>query len=61
MPEVVVNLAEGRTPEQKEQLMQGIYQVVRQTLGVADEFIVVSLVEVPKQHKTRGGIPYDKL
>ncbi len=61
MPEVVINLAEGRTPEQKEQLMTAIYQAVKQTLAVPDEYIVVSLNEVPKQYKTRGGVPYDKL
>ncbi|KGD72784.1 4-oxalocrotonate tautomerase [Tatumella morbirosei] len=61
MPEVVVNLAAGRSEEQKDQLMQGIFEVVKNTLGVKEEYIVVSLNEVPKQHKTRGGKRFDKL
>lgn len=61
MPEVVVNLAAGCTKEQKEKLMKGIYEVVKDTLGVKDEYIVVSLNETLREHKTRGGISYEKI
>ena len=57
MPEVVVHMASGRTREQNEQLMQKLYQAVKESLSVADEYIVVSLVETPKENKSRGGVP----
>lgn len=61
MPEVVVHMASGRTREQKEQLMQKLYQAVKESLSVADEYIVVSLVETPKENKSRGGVPFTAL
>ncbi|NIF22156.1 MULTISPECIES: tautomerase family protein [Pantoea] len=61
MPEVVVHMASGRTREQKEQLMQKLYLAVKESLSVADEYIVVSLVETPKENKSRGGVPFTAL
>lgn len=61
MPEVVVHMASGRTREQKDQLMQKMYLAVKESLSVADEYIVVSLVETPKENKSRGGVPFTAL
>lgn len=61
MPEVIVHMASGRTPEQKKKLMDGIYQAVKESLPVKDEYIVVSLVETPKECKSRGGIPFSEI
>lgn len=61
MPEVIVNLASGRTQEQKDTLLEGIFQVVKDVTGAPDEYIVVSLNETPKENKSRGGVRYDKL
>ena len=60
MPEVVVFAAEGRTSEQKKKLMKAITDAVVNTFNVGPEFVVVSIMETPKQHKSRGGIPFDE-
>ncbi|EGL6022642.1 4-oxalocrotonate tautomerase [Salmonella enterica] len=55
MPEVTINLAAGRTREQKELLMSEIFKAVKNSLDVADDYIVISLNETPKENKMRGG------
>lgn len=60
MPEVVVFAAEGRTSEQKKKLMKEITDSVVNTFNVGPEFVVVSIMETPRQHKSRGGIPFDE-
>jgi len=61
MPEIIVNMVSGRTPEQKRKLLDGIYQAVKTSLPVKDEYIVISLIETPKENKSRGGIPFSEL
>jgi 4-oxalocrotonate tautomerase len=61
MPEILVHLAEGRTPAQKKGLMQDITDAVVKNLGVPPDRVVVQIVESPKNAKSRGGIPFDEL
>lgn len=58
MPEIVVHLAEGRTPEQKHALMKDITEAVTRNLAVPAEAVVVQLVEAPKADKMKGGLLY---
>jgi 4-oxalocrotonate tautomerase len=55
MPEIVVHLVEGRTPEQKRAMMKDITDAVVRNLGVDPEAVVVQLVEAPKADKMKGG------
>jgi 4-oxalocrotonate tautomerase len=61
MPEILVHLAEGRSPESKKQLMKDITAAVVKNFGVAAERVVVQIVESPKADKSRGGIPFDEM
>lgn len=61
MPEIIVHMASGRTREQKENLMKGIYRAVKESLDVQDNYIVVSLIETPQENKSRGGVPFSEL
>ena len=55
MPEIVVYLVEGRSPEQKRALMQEITDAVVRNFNVDPEVVVVQLVEAPKTAKMKGG------
>ena len=60
MPEVVVYAVEGRTHEQKKQLMQKITTAVQETFSVPLDKIVVQIVEAKAEHKSRGGVLYSE-
>lgn len=61
MPEIIVHMASGRTAEQKKKLMGGIYQAVKESLQVKDEYIVISLNETEGENKSRGGVLFKDL
>jgi 4-oxalocrotonate tautomerase len=61
MPEILVHLAAGRTPEQKKGLMKDITEAVVNNLGVPADRVVVQILESPKDSKSRGGVPFDEL
>lgn len=61
MPEIIVHMVSGRTPEQKKKLMDGIYQAVKDALPVKEEYIVISLIGTDKEHKSRGGVLFKDL
>ncbi|MEP7240698.1 MAG: tautomerase family protein [Devosia sp.] len=61
MPEVLVHLAEGRSPDQKKALMRDITDAVVRNLGVDPQRVVVQIVESPKNSKSRGGVPFSEL
>ena len=61
MPEILVHIAEGRTPESKKALMKDITDAVVKNFGVAPDRVVVQIVESPKDSKSRGGIPFSEL
>ena len=61
MPEILVHIAEGRTPESKKALMKDITDAVVKDFGVAPERVVVQIVESSKDNKSRGGVPFSEL
>ena len=55
MPEVTINLAAGRTDEQKANMMRDITQALVKNLGVSADVVVVQINEAPLQNKMKGG------
>ena len=58
MPEVTIQLAQGRTVEQKRALLQGITRVVVETCNVAPDSVVVTIHETPLTDKAKGGVVF---
>jgi 4-oxalocrotonate tautomerase len=56
MPEVTVELAQGRTLEQKRALVKGITQVIMETCSVPADAVVVTIHENPLTDKAKGGV-----
>src|SRR3569833_624392 len=55
MPEITVNMATGRTDEQKAGMMRDITQPLVKNLGVDAEAVVIQINEAPLTHKMKGG------
>ena len=55
MPEITVNLAAGRTDEQKAGMMRDITQALVKNLGVDPEVVVIQINEAPLVNKMKGG------
>ena len=55
MPEITINLAAGRTDEQKKGMMLDITQALVKNLGVTADAVVIQINEAPLQHKMKGG------
>ncbi|MGL5167836.1 MAG: tautomerase family protein [Afipia sp.] len=55
MPEVTINMAAGRTDEQKKGMMLDITQALVKNLGVDAEAVTVQINEAPLAHKMKGG------
>jgi 4-oxalocrotonate tautomerase len=55
MPEVHVFMVEGRTDEQKAEMMRDITRAVVDNLGVAAEVVTVQIIEAPLTHKMKNG------
>jgi 4-oxalocrotonate tautomerase len=55
MPEVHVFMAEGRTNEQKKNMMGDITKALVENLGVAPEVVTVQIVEAKLTDKMKGG------
>ena len=51
-----VTMVEGRTPEQKAQLMERLTRAARH-LGWPEEQVRLIIYEVPKAHWAIGGVP----
>ena len=56
MPEVIIELAEGRTIEQKRTLVKEITDTIVRTCQVDPQAVVVIIHENPKTDKAKGGI-----
>ena len=54
MPEVIVNMAAGRTDDQKKGMMLDITQALVKNLGVDAEVVTVQINEAPLTHKMKG-------
>ena len=61
MPEVLVHVVEGRTPEAKKALMKDITDAVVKHFNVPAERVVVQIVESPRDSKSRGGVPFSEM
>jgi 4-oxalocrotonate tautomerase len=55
MPEITINLAAGRTDEQKKGMMLDITQALVKNLGVTAEAVVIQINEAPLNNKMKGG------
>jgi 4-oxalocrotonate tautomerase len=55
MPEITVNMAAGRTDEQKAGMMRDITKALVTNLGVDAEAVVIQINEAPLAHKMKGG------
>lgn len=60
MPEIVVYAAEGRSVEQKKKLLKAITQAVVDSFEIDSDVVTVSIIETPKHHKSKGGVPFDE-
>jgi 4-oxalocrotonate tautomerase len=56
MPEVIIELAEGRTLDQKRRLVQEITDVVVRVCDVDAQAVVVIIHTNPKTDKAKGGV-----
>jgi len=61
MPEILVHIVEGRTPEAKKALMKDITDAVVKHFEVPPERVVVQIVESRRDSKSRGGIPFSEM
>jgi 4-oxalocrotonate tautomerase len=55
MPEVMINLAAGRTDEAKKQLMLDITQAVMKNCNVPADAVTVQINEASLNNKMKGG------
>jgi 4-oxalocrotonate tautomerase len=55
MPEITINLAAGRTDEQKKGMMLDITQALVKNLGVTADAVVIQINEAQHNNKMKGG------
>ncbi|GBF12494.1 2-hydroxymuconate tautomerase [Tepidibacillus infernus] len=55
MPFVTIELIEGRSPEQKRELVEKITKVVTETVNVPAESVYVFIEDLKKDHFARNG------
>ena len=55
MPVVTIDMWEGRTIEQKKQLVEGVTSVIVEKLGIAPESITIVIRDNPKHNWATGG------
>ena len=60
MPEVTINLAAGRSNEQKKQLMLDITQAVMKNCNVPADAVVVQINEASLINKMKGGQTFEE-
>jgi 4-oxalocrotonate tautomerase len=56
MPEIILELAEGRTLEQKREIVKGFTETMVRVIGVDPEAVVVIIHENPRTDKAKGGV-----
>jgi len=61
MPEICVFAAEGRSKEQKQGLCEDITAAVVKNFGVHKDVVIVQIVEIKLDAKSRGGVMYTEL
>jgi 4-oxalocrotonate tautomerase len=56
MPEIILELAEGRTIDQKRQIVKEFTDTMVRVCGVDPEAVVVIIHENPRTDKAKGGM-----
>ena len=56
MPTIHVEMFEGRTPEQKRNLVQALTQACVETIGAKPDSVDIVLVDVKKENWATGGV-----
>jgi 4-oxalocrotonate tautomerase len=56
MPELTVNMVEGRTLEQKRELARRLTEVVVEVLKVDSSAVLVTFYENRREDKAKGGV-----
>jgi 4-oxalocrotonate tautomerase len=56
MPIITIYIRQGRSEEQKAQLVKGITEVTCRVLNTQKEKVVVAIVELPDANLARGGV-----
>ena len=57
MPFVQVQMIEGKTDEQKRQLIAGLTETIATVLGIHHDGVRVILYDIPSSHYGIGGVP----
>ncbi|MBX5490052.1 MAG: tautomerase family protein [Chloroflexi bacterium] len=60
MPEVIIELAEGRSVEQKRALVQAMTRAMVETLNVKADDVTIIIHENPKTDKAKGGVLFSE-
>jgi 4-oxalocrotonate tautomerase len=60
MPEVIIELAEGRSTDQKRALVKDITEAVVRHAGVSADAVTVIIHENPKTDKAKGGVLFSE-
>jgi 4-oxalocrotonate tautomerase len=60
MPEVIIELAQGRTTDQKRALVKEITDAVVRTCNVAADAVTVIIHENPSTDKAKGGVLFSE-
>ena len=60
MPEVIIELAEGRSVDQKRALVKDITDAVVKHAQVAPDAVTVIIHENPKTDKAKGGVLFSE-
>ncbi|MGE3913150.1 MAG: 4-oxalocrotonate tautomerase family protein [Chloroflexota bacterium] len=55
MPEIILELAEGRTIDQKRQIVKEFTDTMVRVCGTDPEAVVVIIHEIPRTNKAKGG------
>lgn len=61
MPLIQVSMLQGKSKEQKKNLMKALTQAVCDSIGSAPSSVRVILVEIDPDHWAVGGVPYSEV
>lgn len=60
MPHIRLEIFEGRPEEMKKELIKKVSEVTADVLKVPLEHVQCILIEVPRKHWARGGVPFSE-
>jgi 4-oxalocrotonate tautomerase len=56
MPWVTINMLEGRAEEKKLKLHDAVAKAVAESLDISPDIVQVQIVEMKKEHYSKGGV-----